>query len=152
MDRRRRRSNSCNMPPPRTLIHVSGGGVVGVCPMKKLLTAMTAVSALALAAPAAAQYGYQSNNGYNNGYRYNTNAGGTVAFDTRISQLQTRLDAGISAGTIDRYEATNLRRQLDNLRRLEWRYSRNGLTLQERTDLQQRIRSVRQQLRTADNG
>ncbi|HEY0413384.1 MAG TPA: hypothetical protein VGD66_09590 [Allosphingosinicella sp.] len=120
--------------------------------MKMVLTAMTAVSALALAAPAAAQYGYQTNSGYANGYGYNAGANANASLDTRIASLQTRLDAGISAGTIDRREAASLRRQLDDLRRLEWRYSRNGLTQQERMDLQLRIRSVRQQLRTADNG
>jgi Skp family chaperone for outer membrane proteins len=120
--------------------------------MKKLLILSIAGSALAMAAPAAAQYQNQgyANQGYaNQGY---ANAGGTVAIGNRIAQLDARLQAGIQSGAISRQEAQDLRLQLRQLRQLERQYSRNGLTQQERQDLQQRLRSVRQQLRTADSG
>jgi hypothetical protein len=110
--------------------------------MKKVLFAMTAVCALAAAAPAAAQYGSQTN----------VNAGGTVGIGNRIAQLETRLQAGIQSGAVDRREAASLRLQLRHLRRLELQYSRNGFTQQERMDLQQRIRAIRQDLRLADGG
>jgi hypothetical protein len=107
--------------------------------MKILLTAMTAACALGAAAPAAAQY-------------VNANAGGAVGIDNRIAQLETRLQAGIQAGVIDRSEAMSLRQDLRDLRRTERLYSRNGLSQQERMDLQARIREVRTDLRMADGG
>lgn len=108
--------------------------------MKKILVVATAVSALG-AAPAFAQFGYQNN----------ANAGGTMGMSNRVAQLDARFQAGIQSGTITRQEAQSLRPQLRQLRQLERQYSVNGLSQQERADLQQRIRSVRQQLRLADN-
>ena len=108
--------------------------------MKKLLLTLSAVSALAVAAPVAAQQ-------YSN-----MNAGGTVGIQNRIAQLDARLRAGIQAGVINQTEARDLRQQLRGLRDLEARYSYNGLTQQERSTLQQRVRSIRQQMRVADGG
>jgi hypothetical protein len=117
-----------------------GGALYGVSNMKKLFIAVTAASALGLAAPAAAQ-----------NYQPNLNARGAIGFDARIDNLQTRLQAGVQNGTITRAEAQRLRPQLRQLRDLERQYSMNGLTMQEQRDLQQRIRSLRQQIRIADN-
>jgi hypothetical protein len=105
--------------------------------MKLLLTAMTAACAIAAAAPAAAQYA-------------NANARGAVGISNRIANLESRLQAGIQAGLIDRTEAFSLRQELRALRRLERQYSRNGLSQQERMDLQARIRDLRADLRLAD--
>ena len=110
--------------------------------MNKLLLSMAAVGAIAVAAPAAAQYGYDSD----------VRAGGVVGISNQIAQLEARLQAGISAGLIDRVEARELRMDLRDLRALERRYSYNGFTQSERQDLRQRLRSVRQELRMADNG
>ncbi|MBV8686724.1 MAG: hypothetical protein JOZ90_03660 [Alphaproteobacteria bacterium] len=123
--------------------------------MKKLLSAMAAVSALAMAAPAAAQsqYGYQNpyNNGaYNNGYGNGYNANANV--DTRLARLDARIQAGVQNGTIDMREARRLRMQLREISRLDTLYSRNGYTQQERADLQARLRSFRDDLRVADGG
>jgi hypothetical protein len=107
--------------------------------MKKLLTVMTALGALAITAPASAQYA-------------NVNAGGTAGISNRIAQLDTRFRAGVQSGAITRAEAQSLRPQLRQLRQLERQYSVNGLTQMERQDLQLRIRNLRQQLRMADNG
>ena len=114
--------------------------------MQKLLIVLTAGSAIALAAPAAAQYG----NAYGTQGNVNANAGANL--HSRIAQLDARLQAGIQSGAITRSEAISLRQQLRTLTRLEMQYSRNGLTQQERMDLQQRLRSVRQQFRLADGG
>ncbi len=114
--------------------------------MKQLLLSAAAVAAIGVAAPAAAQVGYQ-----NNGYA-NVNAGGAAGIQNRIAQLDQRFQAGIQAGVITRAEAQSIRPQLRQLRQLERQYSVNGLTQQERQDLQQRVRSVRQQLRVADGG
>ncbi|HEX8444561.1 MAG TPA: hypothetical protein VF631_13035 [Allosphingosinicella sp.] len=124
--------------------------------MKKLIFSLAAATAIGAAAPAAAQYGYQQNNypAQQNGYGYqgNVNAGGAVGVQNRIAQLDSRFEAGIQSGLISRTEAQNIRPQLRQLRQLERQYSMNGLTQQERQDLQQRIRYVRQQLRAADGG
>lgn len=111
------------------------------------LFAIAALSVLA-AAPAAAQYSSQANVNANADANADVNAG----IGNRIAQLETRLQAGIRSGAIDRQETRSLRPQLRELTRLERQYSRDGLNQQERRDLQQRIRAVRQQIRTADNG
>ncbi|HWT12760.1 MAG TPA: hypothetical protein VN231_08415 [Allosphingosinicella sp.] len=109
--------------------------------MNKLLLAMTA---LAAAAPAAAQYPYQANRDFD--------VRGGAALSQRIAELESRYEAGVQQGLIDRGERRMLRRQLVDLRQLERQYAYNGFTAQERDDLRQRIRSARQQLRVADNG
>ena len=125
--------------------------------MKKLLLTVTAISALAAAAPAAAQYSsqgnYQNNNqNYQNNNQGNWNAGGGVGISNRIGQLESRLQAGIQSGVIDRTEGREIRMDLRDLRRLERQYSADGLSQTERQDLQQRLRTIRQDIRLADNG
>ena len=133
--------------------------------MKTTLLTMSAVAALAAATPAAAQYGsypsqydgrYSSQNDgrYSNQYdsRYSNRYGQDVSFSARIDNLDARLAAGMRAGTIDRREGWSLRRQLYQLRQLEARYRMDGFTEAERADLWQRLRTVRQDLRVADNG
>ena len=118
--------------------------------MNKLLLSAAALGAFAVSAPAAAQYGYQPYS-QPNAYGYgNVQAGANI--ESRILQLDQRFQAGLQAGLIDRTEARNIRPQLRQLRQLERQYSLNGITPQERQDLQLRIRSVRQQLRVADGG
>lgn len=125
--------------------------------MKKLLLAMTALTAFA--APAAAQNyptnnGYPNNNGYQNGYQNNgyANAGAAVAIDNRLARLDARIQSGIQSGAIDQREAWTLRQQLQEISRLDRRYGRNGYTQQERADMQQRLRYFRDQLNMADGG
>jgi type II secretory pathway pseudopilin PulG len=110
--------------------------------MKKAFLTLAAVGALAAAAPAAAQYGQYGN----------TNAGGRVGIDNRLARLDARIQAGIQSGAIDRREARSLRQQLRDIQRLERQYSYNGLSQQERMDLQQRLRAFRDELRYADGG
>jgi cell division protein FtsB len=111
--------------------------------MKKLLIAASALGALAAAAPATAQYANQG------GYA-NANAGGAAGVQNRLARLDARIQAGVQAGTIDRNEAHSLRQQLRDISRLERQYSRNGLSQQERADLQQRVRLFRDELAMAD--
>ena len=129
--------------------------------MRKLILAMTAVSGLAIAAPAAAQYGYPApNNNYqypsNNSYGYRGNTEAEANFEARfeqwMSRIEDRVEAGVDARTIDRIEARNLRAELRTLTRLEARYSIDGFNPQERADLMQRMRSLRQNVRVADGG
>jgi hypothetical protein len=104
---------------------------------------MGALGALAVAAPVAAQYGYQ-----NQTY---ANVGGSAGISNRIAQLDARFRAGVQSGAISRAEARELRPQLRELRQLELQYGANGLTRTERQDLQARLRDLRRQVRFADN-
>lgn len=112
--------------------------------MKKIFLSMAAVSALAIGGPAAAQ-SYQGN--YQGNYQ-NNNLDSRI--DVRIGELQSRIQAGVQQGSIDRQEAQSLRMQVRELTRLERQYSRDGLSRGERQDLQTRIQSLRQQLRSAE--
>lgn len=111
--------------------------------MKKILLGMASIAALSAAVPAAAQYPNQY---------YPGQSSMSYGFDVRIGHLETRLRAGIQQGTITPREARPLRLQLRELARLERQYSLNGLSRQERADLQQRFRYLRQQIRIADSG
>jgi hypothetical protein len=120
--------------------------------MKMFLTAMTAVPALMVAAPAAAQYQRPYNDGYNQAYNQGDNANGAVGMDNRLARIEARIDAGVQSGAIDRREAWRLRRQLTDIQRLDAQYSRNGYSATERADMQARLRSYRDDLRVADGG
>lgn len=103
--------------------------------MKKLLLTLAALPLAAYAGGASAQT--------------NSNAGGTVGIQNRIANLEGRFNAGLSAGVFTNAERNAISRQLGELRRLERSYSYNGLSQAERRTLQQRIRTVRNQLRVA---
>ncbi|HYI41819.1 MAG TPA: hypothetical protein VE053_16040 [Allosphingosinicella sp.] len=105
------------------------------------LAATSAAAALAAAAPASAQSGGYGGNSYGNGN-----------IEVRADQLQMRLQAGIRSGAITRSEAMPLREQLRELTRLETLYARDGISGRERADLQQRMNSLRQDLRMAERG
>jgi hypothetical protein len=98
--------------------------------MSRSIITLAAVSAIALAAPAAAQ-------------------SSTAGVQTRINQLQTNIQAGVQNGMITRSEAQTLREQLRQLRQIERQYSLNGLSGNEREDLNNRIRTLRQHIRFA---
>jgi hypothetical protein len=113
--------------------------------MNKLILGLAALPLLSFTGSAGAQY-YPTNN--QNQYSHQAGAD----FSARIHQLRTRLQAGVQSGTITRTEAAPIREQLRQVSRLERQYGVNGLSGQERADLQQRVRMIRQQLRVADNG
>jgi hypothetical protein len=98
--------------------------------MNKIIIALAATTAFAAAAPAAAQYGGNS--------------------QLRTVELQAQLQAGIDSGAIRRGEAMPLTRQLRELTQLERLYSRGGFTVRERSDLQSRSASLREAIRTAE--
>lgn len=103
--------------------------------MKKILLTLAAIPAATFAIEASAQT--------------NANAGGAVAIETRIANLEARFDAAMRAGVLTREEQLAISTQLSQLRSLERQYARNGLTSRERRTLQQRIRNVRDQLRSS---
>lgn len=114
--------------------------------MKKIVLGLAAASAVAAASPAAAQYANQNNN--QNGY--SVSASGD--FSARLEQLRVRIQTGVQSGAISRTEAPALRQQLRALTQLDRQYSVGGLTGQERSTLQARLRTLRQQVRAADGG
>ena len=110
--------------------------------MKKILLAMSAVSAIALAAPAAAQ-NYPAQN-----YPVQGNAGANI--EVRIGELDARIDALANARAITRTERQTLRNEVRTLSRLENQYSRDGLSRPERQDLRQRVQALRERIRIAE--
>ena len=63
------------------------------------------------------------------------------------ASLEARIDAGVRDGTLTRSEATRLRRDYDDLVRLEARYAADGrLTTDERADLRDRYRALSQRV------
>ena len=117
--------------------------------MKRLLLSL-AISAAAITGPAVAQTPdnrYQDRPG---SYRDDDSGRGNMS--ARIEQLRDRIEASVQSGAISRREALSIRASLRSLTELERRYSRNGLTNEERQDLRSRLRSLRQEVRQADNG
>lgn len=117
--------------------------------MNRLLLSL-AISAAAITGPAAAQNPddrYQDRPG---SYRDGDSGRGNMS--ARIEQLRERIETGVQSGAISRRDALSLRSGLRSLTQLERRYSRNGLNNEERQDLRRRLRSLRQEVRQADNG
>ena len=104
--------------------------------MNKILLAMTALGAIAAAAPAAAQFPVR------------TQAAGSV--QGHLAELDARLEAGIRNGSIDRNELRQLRMELRDIQRLEYRYASGGLSRAERNDLRLRVRTLRQRIAQAE--
>ena len=103
--------------------------------MKKLLLTLAALPAATMAVEASAQT--------------NMNANGAVGIQNRIANLEARLNAGVQARVFTQQELSNLGNQMQTLRNLERQYSANGLTANERRQLQNRIRVLRDDLRMA---
>jgi hypothetical protein len=57
----------------------------------------------------------------------------------RQRQLDNRIDHGIRSGALNRNEAYRLRAEFNQIAALEARYRRNGLSIQERRDLDRRF-------------
>lgn len=107
--------------------------------MNKFLAAAAIVASLGVALPAAAQtYG-----GYDRGYNTGFNGGG-LRSDRGI---EARIERGLRDGSLTQSEARNLSRQLDEIHRLEWQFSRNGVSPSEARTLAQRYASLENRLR-----
>lgn len=64
----------------------------------------------------------------------------------RQRELDRRIDAGVRDGSLTRNEAYRLRAEFQDIARLEARYRRNGLSYQERVDLDRRFDRLSQQI------
>ena len=118
--------------------------------MRKVLIALTAAaSALAVAAPAAAQWGPAAPVPYGNAYGYNNNYnnwGHIRSLQVRIDNLQRRIARLDNRDRITEREARRLREQA---RELEWRLrnaSRNGLNMYEARNLEIRLVRLEQRV------
>lgn len=127
--------------------------------MRNMILGSTAIILGMVATSAAAQYSPNSNSGYanpyahqNNPYAHQHNAYGNHHLSVRIGQLQARLDEGVRTRSITRREASPIRSAIRHIASLERQYGYNGMSGQERSALQRRIRVVQQQLRRADDG
>lgn len=117
---------------------------------KKALLSLLAASAVAIATPTLAQsYGHDRGHdrGYSGEYNGGWQGGGHGEFRAQQARLSERVDRAAWRGSISRREAQNLRWQLDEVQRLSWRYSRDGLSRWERRDLEDRLDHIRYQLR-----
>jgi len=112
--------------------------------MKKLLMTLAALPVATMAIEASAQtYGQPYGQAYGQ-----TNVDARLA--TRIQNLEMRYQAALNARVLTDNERVVIGRQLANLRALQQRVSYDGrLTNAERRQLQQQIRTTRDQLRTA---
>ncbi len=97
--------------------------------MKKLLAAAAIVATLGVALPAAAQ---PWNGG---GFRSDRN-------------IELRIERGVRNGSLTPSEARSLTRQLQEVRSLEWRYSRNGVSASEARELDRRYARLEVRLRS----
>lgn len=104
--------------------------------MKKLtiLTVVAATAALSAGAASA-----QPGRWMNNGQWQNINA--------RQAELDRRIDRGVQRGQINRREAVTLRREFNDIARLEQRYRRDGLSMRERADLDRRFDALAMRIR-----
>lgn len=131
--------------------------------MKKILFAAVGLSALAAAAPAAAQYypapqygygqpapyGYNQPQGYGynqpQGYGYNNNQRGLVqSYLVRADQLRQRIERFDSRDRITERDARRLRAAAIDLQNRTRSYAANGLNNRERYDLDQRFARLQQ--------
>ena len=95
--------------------------------MRKFLIPIALMSAVAMAAPASAQRG----------------------FDQRYDQLAYQVDRAAQSGQLTNRQARSLYQQIRSLDRLERSYSRGGFTRYERQQINDRFHSIRSQIRSA---
>ena len=124
--------------------------------IKKLLIPAIALAATSVALPAAAQSFSVSIGttrapayapGYAPGYGYDRYERDWVSINQRQRQLDRRIDQGVRNGQLTRREAQSLRREFNQLARLEANYRRNGLTRWERQDLDRRFDALEARIR-----
>ena len=74
-------------------------------------------------------------------------------FAQRGPVLDQRIDAAVRAGSLDREEADDMRREYDDIVRLEAQYSSNGtISREQRNDLRARYRALNQRVSGEGNG
>ncbi|WP_164156685.1 hypothetical protein [Sandarakinorhabdus rubra] len=78
---------------------------------------------------------------------------GRRPFEQRREQLDARIDAAVRDGALSRNEADGMRREYEDIVRLEAQYTANGpMQPQQREDLRNRYRALSQQVGYQNNG
>jgi hypothetical protein len=99
----------------------------------KFLAAVAVAGTLLAAAPAAAQY-----------------RGQPVFHSKEAAKLHAEFQRGLQRGTIDRYEAARIERALQYYWKTERRFARNGLSRDERRQLDRIAKDIRSEIRFAE--
>ena len=121
--------------------------------IRKALLSTLAASAVMMATPALAQNATLSisfgSAGYGQSHDYGRGPGHGLAreLQARAQRIERRIDRLEYNGRISRREARQLSWQMDEYRRLEWRYARDGLSRREYADLSYRLDRVQAMLR-----
>jgi cell division protein FtsB len=113
---------------------------------KFLISLAVATSALAVAAPASAQYYPQQQ-----GYGYNNNYGQVRSLQVRINQIQRQIERLDRRNILSNREARRLRDESRDLERRLARVGRNGLNFRERQNIEIRIARLEQRVRIEAN-
>ncbi|MCR5874246.1 hypothetical protein LRS10_08750 [Phenylobacterium sp. J426] len=108
------------------------------------LAAATALAATAAAGSAAAQPSYDRG-WYDRGWH--DDRGEWVHIERRKMQLDRRIEQGLRSGQLTPREAMRLRAEFNDIARLEYRYSRNGLSPREMAELDRRFDRLAAQIR-----
>jgi hypothetical protein len=116
---------------------------------KFIISAALLTATMAVATPAAAQYGGQGY-GYDaqhrgQGYGYGQFRGGGI--ERELGEIRQQIRIGFDRGFLTRGEAERLSREADHIQNRLQRRSWDGLNFREREDLQRRIAELRQRLR-----
>jgi len=121
--------------------------------IRKALLSTLAATAVMTATPALAQNAGLSisfgSPGYSQGYGYGYGHDRGYGNDLRAKaqRLEQRIDRLEYNGRISRREARSLAWQMDEYRRLEWRYARDGLNRREYADLSYRLDRIQAMIR-----
>ena len=121
--------------------------------IRKALLPVLAASAVMVSTPALAQnFGVTlsfGSPGYSQGYGYGARGYGYAPRDLhyRAQALSQHIDRLAWSGGVNRWEARDLAREMNQYQRLEYRYARNGLSRAEYRDLDRRIDRIEYQLR-----
>lgn len=127
--------------------------------IRKALLPVLAASAVMVSTPALAQnfgvtlsfgspgysQGYGNSYGYGNGYGAQRH--GVRQLQYRAHALSRHIDRLAWAGAVDRREARSLSYQMNQYRRAEYAYARNGLSAREYHDLDRRLDRIEYQVR-----
>lgn len=111
--------------------------------MRNILISAALLSAVAAAAPAAAQYG-NYNRGYSQGHGYNQGQN----IRSQLNQLRQRIDQLARRGLVSRNEASRLFHRADEIDFRAQRFARNGISPREHQELQSRIHDLRQRVQS----
>ena len=115
---------------------------------KVILSVAAAASALAIAAPASAQYYPAPQPPYGNAYGYHNNHGGVRGLQVRIDRLQQRIARFDSRDRISEREARRLREESRDIERRLYNSARDGRGLSQReyASISYRIQRLEQRI------